>query len=141
MSVIDVVNLQDDGRLRSSHRPRIILFCTGNRRWLLRAGERVAVEGMKELPLQPCVSCKLQEVACRLFPFYSFCFGTILRWKVVLKLELLQNTNVLRILQLRERSHARSRNVYSFQIGSFFFFFSFCCLALLQAYLRRRHQS
>ena len=60
-----------------------------------------------------------------MFPFYSLCFGTNLRWKVVLKLELLQNTHVLRILQLRERSHARSRNVYSFQIGSFFSFFSF----------------
>ena len=66
-----------------------------------------------------------------MFPFYLLCFGTILRWKVALKLELLQNMHVLRILQLRERSHARSRNVYSFQIGSFFFFFFFFFFAVL----------
>lgn len=51
-----------------------------------------------------------------MFPFYSFCYGTSLRWKVVLKLELLQNTNVPRILQLRERSHARIRTCTAFCI-------------------------
>jgi hypothetical protein len=126
LSGIGVVNFKTDARL---HTPLPYSVLHGELKITGENSERVAVDDIKGLPLQPCVSCKLQEVACRLFSFYSFCVGTILRWKLVLKLELLQNTNAPRIQQLRERSHARSRNVYSFQIGrSFLFFFLLSCV-------------
>jgi hypothetical protein len=86
----------------------------GKWKWWLRTCRRGG-GGMKGLPLVPCVSSKLQEVVCSISSLFILLYvRTILRWKVVLKLELLQNTNTAMVLQLREGSRARS-----LQIGSF----------------------
>jgi hypothetical protein len=96
--------------------------------------ERVAVEVMKGRAA--CLS------SCRkLYAGYLSLFvwrWTILRWKVVLKLELLQSTNTPSILQLWERSHAGSPNVNSFQIVSFHFFLIVLTCYCVRIFVARR---